>query len=82
MHDAIVVVEEGTEIPPGASATARAWVVLPDELPRSLEEGTVVTLLEGDRIVGRATVLGLYEDPTQSPLSDMADAKRRSLEPR
>jgi hypothetical protein len=76
-----VVLEEGTELAPGGRATARAWVVLPDELPRSLETGTVVTLLEGDRIVGRAEVLGLHEDATPSPLSDLGAAKRRTLMP-
>lgn len=80
MHDAIVVLEDGTSLAPGASGTARAWVVSPDELPRSLEEGTVVTLLERDRIVGRARVLGLFDDRTPSPLSDLAAAKRRPLE--
>ena len=79
VHDAIVVLEDQDALTPGARAIARAWVVLPDELPRSLEEGSVVTLLEGDRIVGRAEVLGLYEDPTPSPLSDLAAAKRRAL---
>ena len=39
-----------------------------------------MTLLEGDRIVGRAEILGLFEDPAPSPLSDLAAAKRRALE--
>ena len=75
------MLEEAAALAPGASGTARAWVVLPDELPRSLAEGSVVTLLEGDRIVGRAEVLGLFEDPAPSPLSDLAAAKHRALEP-
>jgi hypothetical protein len=81
VHDAVLVLEEGDELAPGTRGVARAWVVLPDELPRSLDVGTVVTLLERDRIVGRAEVLALLEDPAPRPLSDLAAAKRRPLGP-
>ena len=81
VHDAVLVLEDADELPPGGSATARAWVVLPDELPGSLCEGSVVSLLERDRIVGRAEVLALHSDPVPRPLEDLAAAKTRDLEP-
>ena len=79
VHDAILVLEEGDELAPGASGPARAWVVSPDELPRSLAPDAIVTLLESDRIVGRATVLELLEDATPQPLRDLAAARSRRL---
>ena len=79
VHDAVVVLEDRAELAPGATAVARAWVVSPDELPRSLGEGDVFTFLEGDRIVGRAEVLGRYEDPTPHALRDLEAAKTREL---
>ena len=79
VHDAILVLEDVDALEPGGRATARAWVVLPDELPHALAEDVVVTLLESDRIVGRARVLGLHEDATPRPLHDLRDAKRRAL---
>lgn len=79
VHDAIVVLEDADALEPGGAATARAWVVSPDELPRSLGPDDVVTLLENDRIVGRARVLELLSDTTPQPLRDLADAKRRPL---
>lgn len=80
VHDAVVVLEDAAELAPGGSATARAWVVSPEFLPRDLAAGSVVTLLEGDRIVGRARVIELLVDPTPFPLKDLAAAKTRSLE--
>jgi hypothetical protein len=78
VHDAVVVLEDVDELQPGASATARAWLF--DELPRrGVDEGDVVALLERDRIVGRARVLGVHSDDTPHPLRDFADAKRRPL---
>jgi hypothetical protein len=79
VHDAVLVVEDGSELAPGRSAVARAWVVSPDELPRWVGEGSVFTLLEGDRIIGRAEVLGVFEDPVPQPLRDLAAAKARRL---
>jgi hypothetical protein len=79
VHDAILVLEDVTERAPGERAIARAWVLLPDELPRSVGEGTVFTLLEGDRLVARAQVIGVYDDPTPFPVSDLAAAKTRPL---
>jgi hypothetical protein len=73
------VLEHGSSLAPGASGAARAWVVLPDELPRSLAPDSIVTLLERDRIVGRAEVLGVYADPTPQALRDLAGAKTREL---
>lgn len=79
MHDAVLVLEEVSELAPGGSASARAWVVSPEELPRGAEPGAVVTLLEGDRIVGRAAIVELLGDPTPQPLADLAAAKARRL---
>ncbi len=79
VHDAVLVVEEAASLAPGASGVARAYVVLPEELPRSLGEGDVFTLLEHDRIIGRARLLARLEDPTPSPLADLAAAKTREL---
>jgi hypothetical protein len=79
VHDAIVVLEDTDSLLPGSAAVARAWVVSPEELPRSLAAGSVVTLLENDRIVGRARVLELLSDPTPQPLRDLAAAKRRVI---
>ena len=79
VHDAALVLEDVAELAPGDAATARAWVVTPDELPRSLAAGTVCTLLEHDRIVGRARVLAVLEDPTPFPLRDLGAAKTRPL---
>ena len=36
VHDAVLVVEGAPSVAPGASATVRAWVVSPGELPCSL----------------------------------------------
>ena len=79
VHDAVLVLEDADALAPGATGIARAWVLLPDELPRTLAEGSVFTLLERDRIVGRAEVLGRYDDPTPQALSDLAAAKTREL---
>ena len=81
VHDAVLVLEDAEVLPPGGRAIARAWVLLPELLPRSLAVGSVVTLLERDRIVGRARVLELLVDPAPSPLTDIAAAKTRSLRP-
>lgn len=82
VHDAVLVLEDVSELAPGASAVARAWVVSPDELPRFVAEDTAFTLLENDRIVGRAQVLEVLEDPTPFPLRDLGAAKARALRPR
>jgi hypothetical protein len=79
VHDAVLVLEDVASLAPGATAVARAWMLLGDELPRVL--GGVFTLLEGDRIVGRAELLGVYEDPTPFAVSDLAAAKARELRP-
>lgn len=79
VHDAVLVLEEGGELAPGRRGVARAWVVAPDELPSSVGEGTVFALLEHDRIVARASVLAVHEDPTPHPLRDLAAAKTRRL---
>jgi hypothetical protein len=79
VHDAVLVLEAPGALAPGASGIARAWVLLPDELPRALGEGSVFTLLERDRIVGRAEVLGVFDDPTPHALRDLAAAKTREL---
>jgi hypothetical protein len=78
VHDAVLVLEEVDELAPGERATGRAYVF--DELPRHVAPGTVFTLLERDRIVARARVLELLEDPEPQPLRDLAAAKRRRLE--
>ena len=82
VHDAILVLEDVAELAPGYRAIARAWVLLPDELPREVAEGTVFTLLEGDRLVARAEVLGVYDDPAPFPVRDLAAAKTRRLQAR
>ena len=79
VHDAVLVLEDAAEIRPGGSATARAWVISPELLPRTLAAGSVVTLLEGDRIVGRARVIELLVDPTPLPLKDLPAARTRTL---
>jgi lysine decarboxylase len=81
VHDAVVVLEGAASLPPGGSGTVRAWVVSPDELPRSLRPEAVFTLLEGDRIVGRAELLEVLADPAPQPLADLRAAKRRRLVP-
>ena len=79
VHDAILVLEHGSMLPPGARGDARAWVLMGEELPRSLAAGSVLTFLEDDRIVGRAEILGIYSDPTPRPLEDLRAAKTRPL---
>jgi ribosomal-protein-serine acetyltransferase len=80
VHDAIVVLEHGSTLGPGERGLARAWVLMPDELPRSVRVGSVFTLLEGDRIVARAEILAMGSDPTPHPLEDLRAAKTRRLE--
>jgi hypothetical protein len=82
VHDAILVLEDVGALAPGDAAPARAWVISPDELPHSLAPDSIVTLLEGDRIIGRATVLDILGDPTPHPLRDLTAAKTRSLDRR
>jgi RimJ/RimL family protein N-acetyltransferase len=79
VHDAIVVLEQGSMLAPGQRGLARAWVLMPDELPRSVGVGSVFTLLEGDQIVGRAEILAMCSDPTPQPLEDLRAAKTRPL---
>jgi ribosomal-protein-serine acetyltransferase len=79
VHDAIIVLEQSSALAPGRRGRARAWVLMPDELPRSVGVGSVVALLEGDQIVGRAEILALYSDPTVQPLEDLRAAKTRPL---
>jgi hypothetical protein len=79
VHDAIVVLERSSALAPGQRGHARAWVLMPQELPRSVRVGSVFTLLEGDRIVGRAEILAMCSDPKQQPLEDLRAAKTRPL---
>jgi ribosomal-protein-serine acetyltransferase len=79
VHDAIVVLEQSSALAPGQLGLARAWVLMPDALPRSVGVGSVFTLLEGDRIVGRAEILAMCSDPTPQPLEDLRAAKTRPL---
>ena len=79
VHDAVLVLEGADALAPGGHGVARAWPLLPDELPRSLGEGDVFTLLERDRIVARATLLELLEDAEPRPLRDLRAAKTRIL---
>jgi RimJ/RimL family protein N-acetyltransferase len=79
VHDAIVVLEQGSALAPGQRGLARAWVLMPDELPRSVGVGSVFTLLEGDQIVGRAEIVAMCSDPTLQPLQDLRAAKTRPL---
>jgi len=79
VHDAILVLEHGAFLAPGGHGLARAWVLMPEELPRSVSVGSVVTLLESDRIVGRAEILTICTDPTRRPLEDLRAAKTRRL---
>ena len=81
VHDAILVLEGRDHLAPGARGIARAWVIVPDELPRDLETGRVFTLIEGERIIARATLLELLVDETEGPLSDLRSAKTRPLAP-
>ena len=82
VHDAVLVLEDVTEVAPGGTAVARAWVLMPDELPRFVAEDTAFTLLERDRIIARARVLEVLEDPTPFPLRDLGAAKARALRTR
>jgi hypothetical protein len=79
VHDAIVVLEQSSALTPGQRGLARAWGLMPDELPRSVGVRTVFTLLEGDQIVGRAEILAMCSDPTVHPLEDLRAAKTRPL---
>lgn len=79
VHDAVIVLEQGLSLAPGQRGLARAWVLMPEELPRSVGTGSVFTLLEGDRIIGRAEILAMYSDPTTRPLDDLHAAKTRPL---
>ena len=79
VHGAIVILEHGAMLAPGRRGLARAWVLMPGELPQSVGVGSVFTLLEGDHIVGRAEILAMYSDPTPRPLEDMPAAKARQL---
>jgi RimJ/RimL family protein N-acetyltransferase len=79
VHDAIIVLEQSSALTPGQRGLARAWVLMPDELPRSVGVGSVFTLLEGDQIVGRAEILAMCSDPTVQPLEDLRAAKTRPL---
>jgi hypothetical protein len=79
VHDAIVVLEHGSTLAPGQQGLARAWVLMPDELPRSVGVGSVFAFLEGDQIVGRAEILTICSDPTLRPLEDLHGAKTRRL---
>jgi hypothetical protein len=79
VHDAVLVLEDIDQLEPGAHGTARAYPFLEDDLPRSFGAGRVLTLLERDRIVGKATVLGFADDDTSQPLADLQAAKARSL---
>ncbi len=82
VHDAVLVLEDVDALAPGAAGTARAWVLLPDELPRAAaEEGAVFTLLESDRIVARARLIEVLSDAEPQPLRDLRAAKRRALAP-
>ena len=81
VHDAILVLEgEATTLEPGGGrdragvgALARRVAAL------ASRAGTVFTLLENDRIVARASVLGVYDDPTPFPVRDLRAAKSRPL---
>ena len=79
VHDAVVVLEDADALAPGASGIARAYPLLPDELPRALAPGDVFTLLEHDRIVARARLLERLDDPAPQPLRDLREAKTRRL---
>lgn len=79
VHDAIIVLERGSTLAPGRRGLARAWVLMPDELPRTAGIGSVFTFLEGDRIVGRAEIVEMCTDPTPRPLEDLRAAKTRRL---
>ena len=79
VHDAVLVLEDVASLAPGAAGVARAYVVLPDELPRDAVEDAVFTLLENDRIIGRATLLETLVDDEPQPLRDLEAAKIRPL---
>jgi hypothetical protein len=81
VHDAVLVLEDADELAPGARGVARAWVLMPDELPRSLDAGDVFAFLENDRIIGRAELLEVLEDAAPQPLRDLRAAKTRALQP-
>jgi hypothetical protein len=79
VHDAVIVLEHSSQLAPGQCGFARAWVLMPYELPRSARVGSVFTLLEGDHIIGRAEILAMYSDGTRQPLQDLRAAKTRRL---
>lgn len=79
VHDAIVVLEQSSTLAPGQRGLARAWVLMPAELPRAVGVGSVFALLEGDQIIGRAEILATCSDPTLQPLEDLRAAKIRPL---
>jgi len=52
-------VEEGDELVPGAAATVRGELLMPEALG-DIACGTAVTLREGPRVVARGTVIEVY----------------------
>jgi hypothetical protein len=81
LQDAVLVFEDADSLAPGARATARAWVIEPEDLPRDLAPERAFALVEGERTVARARLLEILDDPAPSPLSDLAAAKARPLVP-
>jgi translation elongation factor EF-Tu-like GTPase len=80
VHDTVLAFEGVDQVPPGGSATARAWVVAPEYLPDELGPGAEFTYVEGYRPVVRARVLDVLSDPTEFPVKDLNDAKTRQLD--
>ena len=78
VHDAILVLEDVAELPPGLSRDrARLGAAARRAAARASPRARCFTLLEGDRLVARAEVLGVYDDPAPFPVRDLAAAKTR-----
>ena len=81
VHDTVLVFETVDQVPPGGSASARAWVMVPEYLPGDLGPGSTFTYVEGHRPVARARLLDVCSDSTEFPVKDIEDAKTRRLGP-
>jgi hypothetical protein len=79
VHDTVVVFEDAATVPPGGTATARAWVTAPEHLPDELAPGRELRFCEGARTVAHARLLEVLRDPSDHPIGDHREAKTRPL---
>lgn len=58
-NDAVIYLESGRTLEPGARATVRVWPAFPD-LWSDVVAGTMIEVCEGSRVVGEATVTHVH----------------------